>query len=170
MWIYGIIKYKHHYKNDGLFSSNSKPKGLSVFNSSKLQFLCNRGWPKVSKGLYFRWIICFKIWKCGRSCIFCPWLLLSVSGHYWQIHQVHFTTCSWDKIGGPNDPSLLGHTPWCWIVGALNFFKIWIFLHIFVALLHRAHFPKGIRLKLFQYEMRAIFTESLVHETLFNTQ
>ena len=31
------------------------------------------------------------------------------------------------------------------------------------------HFPKGIRLKSFQYEMRAIFTESLVYETLFNT-
>ena len=42
-------------------------------------------------------------------------------------------------------------------------------LHIFVALLKEAHFPKGIRLKSFQYEMRAIFTESLVHETLFNT-
>ena len=43
------------------------------------------------------------------------------------------------------------------------------FLYIFVALLYEAHFPKGIWLKLFQYEMRAIFTESLVHETLFNT-
>ena len=43
------------------------------------------------------------------------------------------------------------------------------FLHIFVALLQEGHFPKGIRLKSFQYEMRAIFTESLVHETLFNT-
>ena len=28
---------------------------------------------------------------------------------------------------------------------------------------------KGIRLKSFQYEMREIFTESLVHETFFNT-
>ena len=32
-----------------------------------------------------------------------------------------------------------------------------------------AHFPKGIRLKSFQYEMRAISTEILVHETLLNT-
>ena len=32
-----------------------------------------------------------------------------------------------------------------------------------------AQFPKGIRLKSFQYEMRAIFAESLGHETLFNT-
>ena len=43
------------------------------------------------------------------------------------------------------------------------------FLHIFVAPLQATHLPKGIRLKLFQYEMRAIFTESLAHETLFNT-
>ena len=43
------------------------------------------------------------------------------------------------------------------------------FLHIFVALLGEANFPKGIKLKSFQYEMRPIFTESLVHETLFNT-
>ena len=44
------------------------------------------------------------------------------------------------------------------------------FLHISVALLKEAKFPKGIRLKSFQYEMRVIFTESLpVHETLFNT-
>ena len=42
------------------------------------------------------------------------------------------------------------------------------FLRIFVALL-QAHFPKGIGLKSFQSEMRAIFTESLVYETLFNT-
>ena len=42
------------------------------------------------------------------------------------------------------------------------------FLHIFLALLKEAHFPKGIRLKSFQYDMRAIFTESVVHETLFN--
>ena len=27
------------------------------------------------------------------------------------------------------------------------------------------HPPKGIRLKSFQYEMRAIFTESLIHDT-----
>ena len=33
----------------------------------------------------------------------------------------------------------------------------------------RNTFPKGIRLNLFQYEMRAIFTASLVDETLFNT-
>ena len=43
------------------------------------------------------------------------------------------------------------------------------FLHIFVDLLQEAHFPKGVRLKSFQYEMRAIFTESLVHNALFNT-
>ena len=36
------------------------------------------------------------------------------------------------------------------------------FLHIFVALLKEAHFPKGIRLKSFQFEMRAIFTENTV--------
>ena len=43
------------------------------------------------------------------------------------------------------------------------------FLHIFIAFLAEAHFLKGIRLKLFQYEIRAIFTQSLIHETLFNT-
>ena len=43
------------------------------------------------------------------------------------------------------------------------------FLHIFVALLEEEHFPKGIRLKSFQYEMRTVFTEILVHENLFNT-
>ena len=43
------------------------------------------------------------------------------------------------------------------------------FLHIFIALFYEAHFLKGIRLKSFQYEMRAVFTGSLVHETLFNT-
>ena len=32
-----------------------------------------------------------------------------------------------------------------------------------------AQFPKGIMLKTFQYEMRAMFTKSLVHETSFNT-
>ena len=47
-------------------------------------------------------------------------------------------------------------------------FQKFEFLHIFLALLKEAHFPKGIRLKSFQYEMRAIFS-SLVHETLFNT-
>ena len=46
---------------------------------------------------------------------------------------------------------------------------IFFFLHIFIALLCEAHFIKGIELKQFQYEMRAIFTESLVHETLSNT-
>ena len=35
------------------------------------------------------------------------------------------------------------------------------FLHIFVAFLVEAHFPKGISLQLFQYEIRAIVTESL---------
>ena len=45
------------------------------------------------------------------------------------------------------------------------------FLHIFVALLWDAQFLKGIRLKAFQYEIRAIFTESLIPYTrlLFNT-
>ena len=41
-----------------------------------------------------------------------------------------------------------------------NFSKFEIFV---------AHFLKGIWLKSFQYEMRAIFTESLIHETLFDT-
>ena len=36
------------------------------------------------------------------------------------------------------------------------------FLHISVALLYEAHAPKGMRLKSFQYEMRAISTESLI--------
>ena len=44
------------------------------------------------------------------------------------------------------------------------------FLHIFVAFLLEAHFHEGIRLKSFWYEMRAIFTKSLVHKTLFNTE
>ena len=43
------------------------------------------------------------------------------------------------------------------------------FLHIFVDLQSEAQVPRGIRLKSFQYEMREIFIESLVHETLFNT-
>ena len=38
------------------------------------------------------------------------------------------------------------------------------FLHFFVALL-ASNFLKGIRLKSFQYEMRAIFTENLIHKT-----
>ena len=42
------------------------------------------------------------------------------------------------------------------------------FFHIFVALLLAAHFRKEIRLKSFQYEMRAIFKEKLVHRILFN--
>ena len=42
--------------------------------------------------------------------------------------------------------------------GSQNFQKL-NFLHISVAVLQEAHFPKGIRLKSFQYEMRAIFTE-----------
>ena len=37
-----------------------------------------------------------------------------------------------------------------------------------VDLHQEAHFPKEITLKSFQYEMRAIFTEKLVYETLFN--
>ena len=48
-------------------------------------------------------------------------------------------------------------------------FQNLIFLHILVALLKEAHFPKGISLKSFQYEMRTIFTENLVHET-YSTQ
>ena len=48
-------------------------------------------------------------------------------------------------------------------------FQILSFLHIFIALLQEGHYIKGITLKSFQYEMRAIFTKSLVHETLFNT-
>ena len=52
--------------------------------------------------------------------------------------------------------------------GCSENFQILNFLHIFVALLQEAHFFKGIRLKSFQYEMRTIFTENLVHETLFN--
>ena len=47
-------------------------------------------------------------------------------------------------------------------------FNIFFFLHIYVALLYKAYFLKGIRLKSFQYEMTAIFTKSLVHGTLFN--
>ena len=39
------------------------------------------------------------------------------------------------------------------------------FLHIFLALLEEAHFLKRIRLKSFQDEMRAFFTESLKHKT-----
>ena len=50
-----------------------------------------------------------------------------------------------------------------------NFQNLFFFLHIFVAFLYEAPFLKGIRLKSFQYEMRAFFTKSLVHETLFNT-
>ena len=42
--------------------------------------------------------------------------------------------------------------------GSQNFQNL-NFLHIAVALLLEAQFPKGIRLKSFQYEMRAIFTE-----------
>ena len=55
----------------------------------------------------------------------------------------------------------LNHTPWCLIEGALKIFKIWIFC-IFSQLSSKRHTsPKGIRLKSFQYEMRAIFTKSL---------
>ena len=41
--------------------------------------------------------------------------------------------------------------------------------HTFLALLEEALVPKGVRMKSFQFEMRAIFTESLVYKTLFNT-
>ena len=40
-------------------------------------------------------------------------------------------------------------------------FQNLFFLHIFVALLYEAHFLKGIRLKSFQYEMRAIFSQKI---------
>ena len=49
-----------------------------------------------------------------------------------------------------------------------NFLKFEFFAYS-VALLYEPKFPKGIMLKSFPYQMRAIFTESLVHETLFNT-
>ena len=50
-----------------------------------------------------------------------------------------------------------------------NFQNLIFKKNISVDLFYEAQFPKGIRLKSFQYEMRIIFTESLVHETLFNT-
>ena len=53
--------------------------------------------------------------------------------------------------------------------GCFQNFQNLNFVHIPVALLKEAHFPKIIRLKSFQCEMKAIFTESLVHKTLFNT-
>ena len=56
-----------------------------------------------------------------------------------------------------------------WNRGRSQNFQNLIFLYIFVALLKEHTSPKGIRLKSFRYEMRAIFTESLGHETLFNT-
>ena len=43
------------------------------------------------------------------------------------------------------------------------------FLHIFAALLKGAHFPKGIRLKSFQYKMRAIFTENLFNTVVYGS-
>ena len=55
------------------------------------------------------------------------------------------------------------------IRGRSQYFQNLNFLLISAALFQEAQIPKGIRLKSFQYEMRAIFTESLVHETLFNT-
>ena len=39
------------------------------------------------------------------------------------------------------------------------------FLHLLVALLWEAHFPKGIKQKSFQCEIRAIFPLSLEYET-----
>ena len=53
--------------------------------------------------------------------------------------------------------------------GRFQKFKNLFFFSYFHSPLLKAQFPKGIRLKSFQYEMRAIFTESLGHETLFNT-
>ena len=53
--------------------------------------------------------------------------------------------------------------------GRCQNFQNLFFFYISVALLWESQFPKGIRLKSFQYEMRAIFTEILVHENLFNT-
>ena len=53
--------------------------------------------------------------------------------------------------------------------GRFQNFQTLNFLHTSKALLYEAQFHKGIRQKSFQYEMRRIFTESLVHKTLFNT-
>ena len=47
-------------------------------------------------------------------------------------------------------------------------FFFFFFFFAFVALLQEEYFPKRIKQKSFQCEMRAIVTESLVHETLFN--
>ena len=51
--------------------------------------------------------------------------------------------------------------------GCSQNFQTLNFLHIFVALLLKVHFLKGIRLKSFQYEMRTIFTESLYSAQLW---
>ena len=45
------------------------------------------------------------------------------------------------------------------IEGALKIFKMIIFCIFVVHSYKKAHFPKGVGLKSFQYEMRAIFTE-----------
>ena len=37
--------------------------------------------------------------------------------------------------------------------------KIWIFFHLFVALLQKAHFLKGIRQKSFQFEKNQKFSQ-----------
>ena len=42
--------------------------------------------------------------------------------------------------------------------GCFQKFKNLNFLHLFVALPQEVHFPKGIKQKSFQCEMRAIFT------------
>ena len=44
------------------------------------------------------------------------------------------------------------------------------FLYSFVALLKQAHFPKGVKLKSFQYKWGQFSQKSLAHETLFNTE
>ena len=63
--------------------------------------------------------------------------------------------------------NLEAYTPWCLIEGTFKIFKIWIFFAYFRSSPLRSTLPQGIRLN--QYEMRAIFTESLVYETLFIT-
>ena len=56
-----------------------------------------------------------------------------------------------------------------------HFILFYLFIYFFAFFrspplrIKEAQFPKGNRLKSFQYEMRAIFTERLGHETLFNT-
>ena len=69
----------------------------------------------------------------------------------------------WVLINIPNKiPSSLISNRGCF----QNFQNLYIFIFTSFHSSHlRSTFPKGIRLKSFQYEMRAIFTESLVHKT-----